>query len=287
MKLYVIYNMIITICIWNIDKIGRKRYHIGWKEVSTVREFMGYRIFEFDTIESTNTYLFERAKLGEADKTVVIAKHQTGGRGRRGKSFYSPDSTGLYMSVLVRKGVSLDELGFLTPAIAVAVVHAIERVSQKKCGIKWVNDIFIDDKKVAGILVETKCDFACNALEYAVIGIGINIAEPKGGFPEDIKNTAAAVFDEVDDVKRITLTHELLFELDKILEPFQPKRFMTEYKAKSVLDGRQVEIVTPNGITQARAIGIDDNARLVVETPNGRQALSSGEVSVKYRPAGE
>lgn len=252
-----------------------------------MREFMGYRIFEFDSIESTNTYLFERAKLGEADKTVVIAKHQTGGRGRRGKSFYSPDGTGLYMSVLVRKGISLDELGFLTPAIAVAAAHAIERVSQKKCGIKWVNDIFIDDKKVAGILVETKCDFACNTLEYAVIGIGINIAEPKGGFPDDIKNTAAAVLDEADDVKRITLTHELLFELDKILEPFLPKRFMTEYKARSILDGRLVEIVTPDGITQARVIGIDDSARLVVETPNGRQALSSGEVSVKYRPAGE
>lgn len=246
-----------------------------------MREFLGYRIFEYDCLESTNTYLSERAKLGEGDKTVVIAKHQTGGRGRRGKSFFSPEGTGLYMSVLIRKAILLDELGYLTPAVAVAAAHAIERMGQKKCGIKWVNDIFIDGKKAAGILVETKCDFEKNALEYAVIGIGINISEPQDGFPEEIKNTATAVFEAADDVKRVALTHELLLELEKILNPFTPKRFMTEYKARSILDGRTIEVITPSGVMQATAIGIDDNAHLVIETPDGRQALSSGDVSVR------
>lgn len=246
-----------------------------------MKRFMGYEIMEFESIESTNTFLMDLAKQGCRKKTVVIAKSQTGGRGRRGKSFYSPMGTGLYMSVLVCKAIPLDELNYLTPAVAVATARAIERESQRKCGIKWVNDVFIEGKKAAGILVETKCDFEEKVLKYAVIGIGINLTEPKESFPKEIKNTATAVFRECDDVKRQVLTQELLLELDRILDPFEPKSFMSEYKAKSVLDGREMEVITPNGVMRATAIGIDDSARLIIETHEGRQTLSSGDVSVK------
>ncbi|MBQ8623254.1 MAG: biotin--[Oscillospiraceae bacterium] len=246
-----------------------------------MQELFGYKIYEYDSLESTNTLLFERAKQGEKDKTVVIARSQTGGRGRRGKSFYSPKGTGLYMSVLMRKGVLLDSLNYLTPAVAVACVHAIERVCGKTCGIKWVNDIYIEGKKAAGILTETKCDFEKGILNYAVIGIGINLTAPKGGFPDEIKNTASAIFDECDEALRLALLQEVLLELDEILADFNPNRFMDEYKQRSILDGKQIEIITNDGTLPATAICIDDEARLIIKTSQGVLALSSGEVSVK------
>lgn len=246
-----------------------------------MKEYFGYKIYEYDSLESTNTLLFERAKQGEQDKTVIVARHQTGGRGRRGKSFFSPDGTGLYMSVLTRKALSLDSLNYLTPAVAVAVANAIERVSGKNCGIKWVNDIFISGKKVAGILTETKCDFENAHLGFAVIGIGINLTSPKGGFPDEIKNTAAAVFDECDETVRLALLQEVILQLEEILNDFSPEAFMGEYKQRSILNGRQIEVVTQEGIMPATAICIDDEARLIIKTDGGERALTSGEVSVK------
>lgn len=246
-----------------------------------MREFMGYKIHEFKSLESTNSYLFELAKNGEADKTVIIARSQRSGRGRQGKSFFSPDGTGLYMSVLLRKAISLDRLNYLTPMIAVAVAHSIERISKKTCGIKWVNDIYIGNKKVAGILVETKCDFEKAELDYAVIGIGVNIVEPKGGFPCDIAERAGAILGEANEHTITLLAQEILLDLDAVLNPYQPDRFMTEYKARSILDGRQITLATPSGEMEATAIGIDDDGCLVIETSSGRQAISSGDVSIK------
>ncbi len=264
----------------------REKAIITINEVRAVKEYFGYEIYEYESLESTNTLLFERAKQGEQDKTVIVARRQTGGRGRRGKSFFSPKGTGLYMSLLVRKALSLDSLNYLTPAVAVAVANAIERVSGKNCGIKWVNDIFIDDKKVAGILTETKCDFENSMLDFAVIGIGINLTAPVGGFPQEIKNTAAAVFDECDEAVRLALLQEVILQLEEILleeilNDFSPEAFMGEYKQRSILNGRQIEVVTQEGIMPATAICIDDEARLIIKTDGGERALTSGEVSVK------
>ena len=246
-----------------------------------MQKLFDYEIYEYDSLESTNTLLFERAKQGERDKTVIVARHQTGGRGRRGKSFFSPNGTGLYMSVLTRKALSLDTLNYFTPAVAVAVANAIESVSHKKCGIKWVNDIYIEGRKVAGILTETKCDFEKGKLCFVVIGIGINLTVPKGDFPDEIKNIAAAVFDECGEDLRTKMMKEVILNLDKIIDNFVPERFIGEYKERSILDGRQIEIIADNGIRQATALCIDDMARLVVKTEQGEETLTSGDVSVK------
>ncbi len=246
-----------------------------------MKKYLDYEIEEFDSIESTNSYLWQLAKDGEVDKKVIVARSQTAGRGRRGKSFYSSGGMGLYTSVLLRKGVSLDKLSYLTPAVACAVARAIESISDKKCGIKWVNDIFVGSKKVSGILTETKCDFEKEILEYAVIGIGVNLCAPSQGYPDDIKNIAGALFESCDDGVRYELLRAILRELDLVMSQLETLEFLNEYRSRSILNGKEIEIFTPNGSISATAIEIDGQARLVIDINGERQALSSGDVSIK------
>lgn len=248
-----------------------------------MKAFLNYDIEEFDVLESTNTLLWQRAKDGEADGKVIVARSQTFGRGRRGKSFYSPEGKGLYMSVLLRKAISLDSLGFLTPAVACAVARAIESVSGKKCGIKWVNDIYIGTKKVCGILTETKCDFNQGVLEYAVIGIGVNLCAPTDGYPEEIKDIAGAVLETYTEEKRERLLEEILKELDEVLARLEAREFMAEYRERSILNGKEIEIITPEGKTSVVAVEVDENANLVIEACGERKAISSGDVSIKMK----
>ena len=144
-------------------------------------------IILLDEIDSTNNFLKQKAESGEKSGTVIIAKRQTGGKGRLGRSFFSPQG-GMYLSILLRPQISAEKSLFITTAAAVAVCRAIEKVSNKKSGIKWVNDVFIDNKKVCGILTEASLDFETGGLYYAVVGIGVNLYYPKNSFPNDIKS---------------------------------------------------------------------------------------------------
>ena len=148
----------------------------------------------FDTVDSTNTVCLKRASSGDRSTYAAVAGGQTRGRGRRGRSFFSPGGTGLYMSILLRpSGLSADQAVRFTTVAAVAVSEAIEAVSEKAASIKWVNDIYVNSRKACGILTEASFNPEDGSLDYAVVGIGINVYEPQGGFPEDIKDRAGAL----------------------------------------------------------------------------------------------
>ena len=239
-----------------------------------------FNLIKFKEIESTNTYATELAKNGEKGKTVVIADYQTGGRGRKGKSFFSPKG-GLYMSVILRPELTADEALLITPAVACAVAKALEKFSGKKMGIKWVNDIFCEGKKVCGILTEAKLDFLNNSLEYAVVGVGVNLFKPECSYPKEIENIAGAVFEaEVGEDVKMKLAEKVLEAIDEDIQGIKTKQFLGEYKARSVLLGKQVTILS-EPIQQGIATDIDEKARLIVKTENGVLTLDSGEISVK------
>ena len=239
-----------------------------------------FNLIKFKEIESTNTYATELAKNGEKGKTVVIADSQTGGRGRKGKSFFSPKG-GLYMSVILRPELTAEEALLITPAVACAVAKVLEKFSGKKMGIKWVNDIFCEGKKVCGILTEAKLDFLNNSLEYAVVGVGVNLFKPECSYPEEIKNIAGAVFEaEVGEDVKMKLAEKILEAINKEIQGIKIKQFLGEYKARSVLLGKQVTILS-EPIQQGIATDIDEKARLIVKTENGVLTLDSGEISVK------
>lgn len=240
------------------------------------------KVIVLDDIDSTNNYLKKLAEDGEKENTVVIAKHQSGGKGRMGRSFFSPKS-GLYMSILLRPNFSAEKSLFITTATAVAVSDAIDCLSDKNSSIKWVNDVFINSKKVCGILTEASIDFETGGLSYAVVGLGVNLYHPADGFPENIKNIAGTVFDsEISGDEKAKFAAEIINGFFNIYNNFENSDFMKRYKSKSFILGKKINVIKGDKKTPATAIDIDDEARLLVEYENGeRESLFSGEVSIK------
>ncbi|MFR3834045.1 MAG: biotin--[acetyl-CoA-carboxylase] ligase [Eubacterium sp.] len=238
----------------------------------------------FSSVTSTNTILKEMAEQGAKEGTVIIAEEQTAGRGRTGKQFYSPKGTGIYISILLRPDIPAEESLFLTTSAAVATARAIEDVSDKRALIKWVNDIYLEDKKACGILTEGAFNVETGKLDYAIVGIGINVCIPDGGFPDNIKDIATAIFDKQTDSinKRSILIANLLDYFMEYYKDFKSKSYVKEYIERSMIIGKTITVIEGSKTSVAKAIDIDKNCRLKVQFENGTTKwLSSGEVSTK------
>lgn len=236
------------------------------------------------SVTSTNILAKELAAQGAKEGTVVIAREQTQGRGRMGRSFYSPVSSGIYFTIILRPMLNLEDSLMITTAAAVAVAKAIETVARVKAEIKWVNDIFVDGKKVCGILTEASINFESGGLEYAVVGIGINIATQD--FPEELSQIAGSIFGNKPEDARTTsqLVAEVLNNLSECMNSLTDKKYLEEYRKRSFLIGQDILVLKGKDILPARAIDIDEKARLVVEYENHTiEPLSSGEVSVRIK----
>lgn len=234
-------------------------------------------------VSSTNTILKEMAENAAAEYTVLISDFQTGGRGRLGRSFYSPPGTGIYMSILLRPDKNINDSLLLTTCMAVCCARAIEQISQKDAKIKWVNDIYVEERKVCGILSEASVDSESGNLRYAVVGIGINVFAPKEGFPEDIKTKAGSLFEF--EHERGSIRSDIIAGILNNFISFYPNisknDFIDEYRSRSFLDNREIEVLRMNGSEKATALSIDDELRLVVKYQNGStEALSHGDVSI-------
>ena len=241
-----------------------------------------YNLVIKEEVSSTNTILKELAKKGARENTVLIANHQTEGRGRLGRSFFSPSDTGIYMSILFFEDIMASDAVFITTSAAVAVARAIEKISGKQAGIKWVNDIFIDDKKVCGILTEAQTNPKSSKLDFVVLGIGVNVHMPKENFPAEIKEIASFVTDEKseDDLRNILIA-EILNNVWECISDIKNKDYLKEYRQRSVILGKEIYVLKNGEKIKAVAIGIDDEAGLVVEYDDKTtQTLSFGEVSV-------
>ena len=223
----------------------------------------GYDIRYTDSAGSTNAAL-----LGDASAragSVLIAGSQSAGRGRMARAFASPEG-GLYMSVLLAPA-SVDEALAITPRAAVAVSRAIESVSGRGTAIKWVNDILIDGKKVCGILAEARAGEGL----AVVLGIGVNVS----AVPAGLEGTAGAVFDEAPALARERLAAAILGELR------ERRDIYAEYVRRCATPGNVVDVARGGERFTARALGIDERFRLIVERADGsRAALDSGEVTL-------
>jgi len=243
------------------------------------------RIETVGIIDSTNTQLKRRGDAGEAEGLVLIAEGQTAGRGRIGRSFFSPEKTGLYMSILLRPKFKADQALFITTAAAVAVAKTIEEETGLDAKIKWVNDIFCNSRKVCGILTEASMDFEAGTLAYAVPGIGINISDPECGVPEELRDIVGTLCgkEPVGDLKSRLAAGILNYFFD-YYENLTDKLFLEEYRNRSFLIGEYVTFMSSSEHREAKVLDIDDQARLVVEYNDGTlEALGAGEVSVRRK----
>ena len=240
---------------------------------------MDYNINIFDTLPSTNTELKAMARAGALDGTVIIAKEQTAGRGRLGRSFYSPQNSGLYMSVLLRPKKNIP-LSFVTPAAAVAVCRALETHNSPKLGIKWVNDIFCNGKKISGILTEVEFLPNSETIDFLVVGIGINLTTVT--FPENLSGIADSVFKDksIDKEKLITDILDNLFDFYRNIEK---KEFATEYKERSLVINKNVTLISGENKKDAFVTDISDDFGLLVKLPDGSiKNINTGEISVRF-----
>ena len=230
-------------------------------------------------VDSTNTVLKKMAETGEKEGTVLIATEQTAGRGRLGRSFYSPKNTGLYMSVILRPQLSASESLFITTSAAVSAAESIDSVAGISTQIKWVNDIYLEGKKICGIFTEASIDFESGGLNYAVLGIGINVSTEL--FPDEFKDIAGSVTEDGIDL-RSCIAAEFLNRFFKYYNNLNSCDFLAEYRRRSMLTGENITVVRGNDTFEGTVIGIDDEVRLLVQLKNGgTMAFSSGEVQLK------
>ena len=236
-------------------------------------------------VDSTNLRVRERAAAGEREGLVICASSQSAGRGRMGRTFFSPDGSGLYMSVLLRPKESAAAATQITTAAAVAVCRAIGSVFSIDAGIKWVNDVFVGSRKVCGILTEAAFAVETGTLDFAVLGIGINVYEPSGGFPPEIADVAGAlVHGERRPNGRNALLAAILTEFFALYDRLGERPHVDEYRARSIALGRRVTVVPLTGGAERSAVveAITDDAALVLRFDDGsRETLTSGEIRVK------
>lgn len=234
------------------------------------------------TVTSTNALLKEKAAAGAPEGTVLIALSQTAGRGRFTRKFFSPSDSGIYMSILLRPRISAENAALITTAAAVAVAEAAEKLSGGKTAIKWVNDVLIDGKKICGILTEASLNIESGELDYAVLGIGLNVYEPENGFPDEIKNIAGAILKERGSGNKSRLAAAVLESFFKYYKDISERRYLKAYRERCIVLGKQISVMSQDGSRSAYALDIDENCRLRVKYPDGKEELlSSGEVSIK------
>ncbi len=242
-----------------------------------------FRLTVLPVTESTNSLLKDMAASGAPEGAAVVAAAQTSGRGRAGRSFYSPSDTGIYLSILLRpEFCEASRAANITTMAAVAVCEAIEDVAGREASIKWVNDIFMEGKKVCGILTEAAFNLESGYLDYAVLGIGINAYDPKEGFPEDIAGIAGAVLPSRLQDGKNRLVAQVLERFMSYYRATDATTYVKKYQDRCFVVGKQVKVITPTSTRKAKALAVDDDCHLLVEYPDGtRETLSSGEISVK------
>ena len=233
--------------------------------------------------DSTNALVQQQANAGAAEGYTLIANAQTAGKGRCGRSFYSPDGTGAYLSVLLRpENCPAARSIRITTLAAVAMCRAIEEVSGETPGIKWVNDIFLRGKKICGILTEGAFSMETGMLESAVLGVGINVYAPRDGFPPELAEIAGSLFPSPRSDMKNRLVAAFLNQLMALYRAEDPAAVLEAYRRYSLVVGREVTVRAPSGDRKALVLGIDDDCRLELRYDDGTEAsLSCGEISVR------
>ena len=252
------------------------------KQISKEFSSLGIDIFFYESVDSTSD---EARRYAEAASPVspslFVAKEQSTGRGRLGRSFFSPRDTGLYMTLLLPYG----EYSFthLTSLCAVVLRSSIKRVFGSETSIKWVNDLYLNGKKVSGILAQS---FSVGERRFLALGIGVNISTV--AFPDELADVACSLghigdSPEEQSAVNLALAHEVCRELLEAFDATDTKKYMDEYRKHSYVIGKRISFFE-NGVEYfGTAVDVTDDGELLVSTPDGIKTLSSGEISVRVK----
>ncbi|HHW57237.1 MAG TPA: biotin--[acetyl-CoA-carboxylase] ligase [Clostridia bacterium] len=244
-------------------------------------KFIGKNYIHKLNINSTNDLAKEIASTSP-NGTVIVAEEQTEGRGRLGRSWFSQKGCGIWMSVILKPDLQPQQAINLTQVSAIAVVKAIEEVCNRETKIKWPNDIILNNKKVCGILTEMSSEI--DRINYVVIGIGVNVNCDI--FPEELRDKATSLYLEIHSkVDRKKLIGSILNHLEFYYSKYLQKGFdfiRPLSIEKSITIGKEIKVIGLEGVIEGKAITIDSNGSLVVETKEGKRlSIMSGDVSIR------
>ena len=245
-------------------------------------QVIGRRLEVHAQLDSTNTRAKQLAAQGAPHGYLVCADAQVSGRGRFGRTFFSPEHTGVYITYVLRPKLPAERAVMITSMAAVAVARAIEALADVDVRIKWVNDLYINGRKACGILCEASMDFESGQLEYVVLGIGINVGRMT--FPEELADIATSLENECGvPVSRNRLIAEISNQLEALYPQLESGGFMAESRARSNVIGRDVTVMRGDERYPAHVLDIDDQGRLVIRTSDGISRVGAGEISLKLR----
>lgn len=287
-----------------------------WKAINTLKEegyqihstkSMGYRLLEssdslntaaiqpllrnklnvetYQTIDSTNAEAKRRLNDNPNEDFLVLSEQQEAGRGRLGREFYSPSRNGIYMSLGLHELSPNNDATLITTAAAVAVCRAIEELTPLKPQIKWVNDIFISDKKVCGILTEGILNLESQTIQSIILGIGINVIEDEQ-LPEELQSIVGALFKDESPISRNTLAASVINHFYDVYETMGTRAFLEDYRARCFILGKPISFTKNHQLYKGFATGIDDTGALEIRLDDQTYTkISYGEISVDWRNA--
>ena len=243
---------------------------------------MGSNIICLPEIDSTNSLAKEYAKNNAQEGLVIVADSQTKGRGRMGKSWHSPPKTGIYLSILLKPNLKHDQLSLITLLAGVSAISTINEFSHQDATLKWPNDILINNKKICGLLCETTQKK--NNSFYVIIGIGINVNQLPGQFPDSLKKTATSLrIVNGSPVDRLTVIRSLLTTLDHEYQLFLAEgksSVIKKWKLHTDLFGKRVAVKRGSIMITGTATNLDESGRLILRHDKGHyEAIDSGEIT--------
>lgn len=237
----------------------------------------------YPLVDSTNNAAKRLAMDGAAHGTTVLAEQQSGGKGRRGRSFYSPPGNGLYLTVILKPGRNIQQSMLVTAAAAVAVTRSLHRLKGIESQIKWVNDVYLNGKKICGILAEAVTNLEDGAIDYLVVGVGVNLSTPPAGYPEELRGKISSVQAETGVLlSRNQLAGEIISQLLTLSAQADGSGFLEEYRSRSCVLGREINVFSPAGEFHGTALDITPEGHLTVRLDNGGlTVLASGEITIR------
>ena len=244
---------------------------------------VGRKIYAFGVLKTTNDYAFKLAEDGAPEGSVVIAEEQTAGKGRLGRTWYSPPGVGIWCSIILRPPLFPWEAPRMTMVAALAAARCIHSVIGLRATLKWPNDVLIENRKVCGILTELCAEI--DLVNFVIIGIGLNVNQQREEFPEDIQEKATSLRIECGTkISRIAVLHSLFMEFESIYGQMMEAGFSSlrrEIQSLSCVIQRVVSVRLKNRTYQGKVLDIDNQGHLVVELTNGQvEHIEAGDISL-------
>ncbi len=248
--------------------------------------WLGHTLHHFETTDSTNRVAAERAREGDPHGTAVVAEHQSAGRGRLGRSFYSPAHENLYVSLILRPSLAITQAATVILGAGLAVAQSVAETlgDRDRVEIKWPNDVLVDGKKISGILMEMSAEET--RVGHLILGIGVNLNADPGGFPEEFQARATSLSAALGRrIDRIAFTQRLFVTLEDVLERHAAAGFeglRAGFESFYRMQGRPIAVTTPDGVTQKGHAGaVCADGTLEFHREDGRlERVVAGDVTL-------